>query len=85
MKAPHSFPLSPPSFLRASSAFEVAVWKSLATNPNKYNNRAISSLLTLLFFLFFPPLIAGVVQYSVSAGLGQGRVFLFPFPDFFYL
>lgn len=33
-----------PSFLKASSAFEVAMWKSLATNPNKYNNRVISSL-----------------------------------------
>lgn len=33
-----------PSILRASSAFEVAMWKPLATNPNKYNNRVISSL-----------------------------------------
>lgn len=36
--------LSLPSILRASSAFEVAMWKPLATNPNKYNNRVISSL-----------------------------------------
>lgn len=57
-KAPYSFLplfLSPPCFLGASSAFEVAMWKSLATNPNKYNNRAINSLSqrSSAVFLFF--------------------------------
>lgn len=78
-------PPPPHTFFGTSSAFEVAMWKSLATNPNQYNNRAISSLSAVLCCFLFFPLVAGVVQYSVRAGLGEGRVLLFPFPDFFYL
>lgn len=83
------FYLSPASFLRASSAFEVAMWKSLATNPNKYNNRAISSLslslsercCAVFFSVFF---------FSCQGGAGfcerraWSRASLpFPFPGLF--
>lgn len=41
-----------PIFFGASSGFRVAMWKALASNPSKYNNRAISSL-SLSDFLQF--------------------------------
>lgn len=72
-------------FTRASSAFEVAMWKSLATNPNKYNNRAISSLSErcCAFFLF-----SFFLSCQGGAGFCEHRAWSraslpFPFPGLF--
>lgn len=81
-KAPYSvlsfFP-SPPSFLGASSAFEVAMWKSLATNLNKYNNRVISSVTDALLFFFFSPRCRGGAVFCERRAWSRASLPL-PFP-----
>lgn len=76
------FCLTPSSFLRASSAFEVAMWKSLATNPNKYNNRAISSLSQRCFSFFFSCSCQGGAEFCERRPWSRASL-PFPFPELF--
>lgn len=68
---------SSPIFFGASSGFRVAMWKALASNPNKYNNRAISSLSQwfspVCAFFFFCLSLLGWCCILWAQGLVKGE------------
>lgn len=72
-----------PIFFGASSGFRVAMWKALASNPSKYNNRAISSLSqwfspVCVFFFFLPRCWGGAVFCEHRAWSRASPPLLFP-------
>lgn len=74
---------SSPIFFGASSGFRVAMWKALASNPSKYNNRAISSLSqwfspVCAFFFFASRCWGGAVFCEHRAWSRASPPLLFP-------